>query len=134
MLPIAGDMILDLHGYTIPVARACIRSALALLRREAIRTWSWRMTTSLAATLESPLARNSPPKDYRLTAWKKNSETGVRNLVIITGYGKNSKEWLEPILKPSTKQWLFDDFSPPLVAQEVAENPGRYVRSLNNSS
>jgi len=48
-------------------------------------------------------------------------------LILIVGIGKNSKEWLEPVLKPSVVSWLESDFNPPLIASEIADNLGRLI-------
>ena len=48
-----------------------------------------------------------------------------RSLIIIVGKGFNSRDFLEPVLKPNLQRWLEEDFSPPLVADEVVDNPGR---------
>ena len=114
----AADMILDLHGYNTAVSRACIRSALMVLRKEALAM------SSQAEGLSSDLPNHV--KEYRLDSWRKNSHVGVRNMIIITGIGRNSKEWLEPVLKPVISSWLYYDFSPPLVAYQLQDNPGRY--------
>jgi len=90
-------MIVDLHGLSISLARSAIRSALYTMR-----------------------------SNY-LTHNNNNSKDSYRSLVIITGIGKNSKEWLEPILKPSVIQWLETDFNPPLVSSELADNLGRLI-------
>ena len=52
----------------------------------------------------------------------------MRDLVIITGIGKNSKDFLEPVLKPTVQAWL-QTLEPPLRAQEVSDNPGRLLVS-----
>ena len=48
-----------------------------------------------------------------------------RSLIIIVGKGFNSRDFLEPVLKPNLQRWLEEDFSPALVADEVVDNPGR---------
>ena len=63
----------------------------------------------------------------RSNYFNKDNKNPNRSLVIITGIGKNSKEWLEPVLKPSVQSWLESDFSPPLVASELADNLGRLI-------
>jgi hypothetical protein len=50
------------------------------------------------------------------------------SLILITGIGKNSKENMEPILKPSIKAFL-ESLNPALPAKEVEDNPGRLVVS-----
>ena len=90
-------MLIDLHGFSTPLARASIRSALYKLRDK-----------------------------YHS---KGDSEARIKNLVIITGIGRNSREWLEPVLKPSVQNWLENEFVPPLRSEELAENPGRILIS-----
>lgn len=90
-----GDMIIDLHGFSIALARATVRSALNTLR----------------------------------SYYHSNKQKPNKNLVIITGIGRNSRERLEPVLKPSIIGWLQSDFEPALMAKEAANNPGRLVVS-----
>ena len=56
---------------------------------------------------------------------ERRSRFSKRGLVVITGVGRNSLQWLEPVLKPALQSWLETDFTPPLLAEELAENPGR---------
>ncbi len=58
-----------------------------------------------------------------------NKHRTQKNLVIITGIGRNSREKLEPVLKPSIIGWLQNDFEPALTPKEVANNPGRLIVS-----
>ena len=48
---------------------------------------------------------------------------------MLVGIGRNSKERLEPVLKPNIFQWLEQSFDPPLTPSEPANNPGRLVLS-----
>ena len=58
-----------------------------------------------------------------------NKHKTQKNLIIITGIGRNSREKLEPVLKPSIIGWLQNDFEPALTPKEVANNPGRLIVS-----
>lgn len=102
-------MLVDLHGFTTPVARAAIRSALNVLKTE-------------DDYVDKTMRRVSPPRQIRVG----------RSLVVITGKGRNSKEWLEPVLKPSVQHWLESEFTPSLKAAEQADNPGRLVVCAKN--
>lgn len=122
-----GALVVDLHGFTAPIAKAAVHSALHSLR-----------------------SRQRPPENEvgnTATKWEnipENRFISVRNqdqdqdqdassdlaLVLITGIGRNSKEPLEPVLKPLLRSWLATAFNPPLMATEMPVNPGRYVPPL----
>jgi DNA-nicking Smr family endonuclease len=63
-----------------------------------------------------------------IEADKNNGQKRTLSLIIITGIGKNSKELLEPVLKPSIKVFL-QSLDPPLLAAELMDNPGRLIVS-----
>ena len=150
-IPTLSQQVVDLHGYSTPMARAAVRSALRCLWEEARSALN---STPLSSTPGSTLGNYGSPNpmvpDNSATATI--GATGVndtdndsdsndskppvllqsafgslakRSLIIIVGKGFNSRDFLEPVLKPNLQRWLEEDFSPPLVADEVVDNPGR---------
>jgi len=109
-------MVVDLHQLTVPVAKAAIRSALLMLleeEEEELRQQQQQQQQSRPRTTTTAAA----------TATTTTSK--ATSLVLITGIGRNSKHWLDPVLKPALIEWLASDFSPPLHAVELHDNPGR---------
>jgi hypothetical protein len=49
------------------------------------------------------------------------------DLVVITGRGLHSNEWLRPVLRPDVQSLLVERFNPPISSWTVPGNTGRLV-------
>jgi len=115
----SSDMVVDLHGYTSCIARSLIRSALHHL-------FLLYHTSPVALPSPSPSDDATPPPSSSFAdSVSGKSNNIIPNLIIITGIGRNSRDHLEPVLKPSVMLWLETCFSPSLKASEISGNPGR---------
>jgi len=111
-------MVVDLHGYSTPMARAAVRSALRCLWEEARQALNAAVAPS-SSTAASVSAVGAPASSTFASLAK-------RSLVIIVGKGFNSRDF-EPVLKPNLSKWLMSDFQPPIVTEEVQDNSGRLI-------
>jgi hypothetical protein len=127
-------MEVDVHGFTTALARAAVRSALYNLRESTVRERSTVSANIADSSVVGTDAGANTVKGSCAAALVlsgsssgSNSSLRTRNLIIITGIGRNSKELLEPVLRPALREWLESSFNPPLIASELTDNPGRLI-------
>ena len=102
------QLVVDLHGCNTVIARTVVRSALHFLFNLLTR----RYEGCLPYSEVQDSTQSSPCLPVQLE--------------IITGIGRNSKDHLEPVLKPYIQCWLSSEFEPSFRVFEKYGNPGRY--------
>jgi len=113
------EIVADLHGCSIYLAKAKIRAALAHILR-------MKLLVHVGFVGEGYVKVRSQSNGVLTYKGVDNpSSSSSFSLVIITGVGRNSREPLEPVLKPLVQKWLETCFRPSLTAAEYKENAGR---------
>jgi len=134
----------DLHGCSLPVAQAAIRAALrehhalfpppssfpALSVAQALQ--SDENTNNVAAGDDSAIATSVKSLGTSDNSSSSSSLSGsvasvFVDLVVITGRGLHSNEWLRPVLRPDVQSLLVERFNPPISSWTVPGNTGRLV-------
>jgi len=131
----------DLHGCSMPVAEAAIRAA---LREHHARFPPPPSALNVAQALQSDQRSNNvavggSPVATSVTSLSNGDGSSVNSsvsegdargfvdLVVITGRGLHSSEWMRPVLRPDVQTLLVERFHPPISSWTVPGNTGRLV-------
>jgi DNA-nicking Smr family endonuclease len=155
------NLVLDLHGYPITIARAAVRTVLykaqvqyidtqIALQRKRVEAMVHKMAAKRRDTTSDASAQNTSivSEDAQAPIYVADNGDGgdltdenaymnvvesiqtekplLGNLELITGIGRGSASQ-ESTIKPHVKEWLARQFSPPLRAVELTDNPGRLI-------
>jgi pentatricopeptide repeat protein len=96
-------MTLDLHGMNVAIAHAAVR----ITFQQEVLTSSWNQTASTSET-------NTQGKR---SMWDK-------DMLIVTGRGRNSAQRMRPVLRPEIQRMLLEEFYPPLSTVSAPGNMG----------